>query len=54
MCDRKKIKGKSTTRAQKEGLVDILENNAKLKKGKFDSQFSHKDAQQRWEQLTRG
>lgn len=48
----KKIKGKSVTHAQKEALVDFLENNVKLKKGKFDSKFSHKDAQQLWEQIT--
>jgi len=50
MADRK-IKGKSVTYAQKEALVEFLENNVQLKKGKFNSQFTHKNAQQLWEQM---
>ncbi|CAI6375264.1 unnamed protein product [Macrosiphum euphorbiae] len=50
MADRK-IKGKSVTYAQKEALVEFLENNVQLKKGKFNSQFTHKNAQQLWEQI---
>lgn len=48
----KKNKGRSVTNAQKEALVEFMENNMDLKRGKFTSSFTHKKAQHLWEQIT--
>lgn len=48
----KKNKGRSVTNAQKEALVEFMENNTDLKRGKFTSSFTHKKAQRLWEQIT--
>lgn len=48
----KKCKGRSVTNAKKEALVEFMENNTDLKRGKFTSSFTHKKAHNLWEQIT--
>jgi len=52
MSTEKKIKGKSVTLAQKECLVDFMETNKELTKGKFSTNFTHKNAQHLWQKIT--
>lgn len=52
MNTEKKIKGKSVTQAQKECLVDFMQTHPELSKGKFSSNFTHKNAQQLWQKIT--
>lgn len=48
----KKLKGRSVTLAQKTSLVEFMEANDELNKGKFSSTFTHKISQNLWNKIT--
>lgn len=52
MSDNSKSRSSKFTAVQKEAMVDFMELNPKLRRGKFDKEFTFEMAEKLWQELT--